>query len=202
MPSLIQHRPSIAISLHPAAMGAYAWLQTYPLLIDHAQLPASLCTALMHQPLSGVMTPDNRSRQFQMFCPLLQPRFWFENRVPDETLLIHYGENEISDEQIEKFSWSSALSHFLFSVNEKNLASVRDSLQTHMPEYLHRKLFSAKKITDQALCQWTGKSRSTFIQQRNKTKSQSASTEIKEAYAELMVEILGRAWNKDGEQRD
>ena len=175
-------RPGLIFSLHPAARAAYEWLEAYPRLIDWNTLPSPLIDALLVQPLNGVMRykvkTSSRGRvtkiptEFQFYAPLWPARYWPGNQPPAGTLLLYDEESAApSAEDIERSAWLSVLQLLVFSVNTNSVATLRDNLQELIPESVSRSLFGKKKVSDADLCRWTGLSRGTLIQQRQRIRA-------------------------------
>lgn len=199
-------RPDLIISLHPAARAAYEWLEAYPRLIDWNTLPSPLIDALLVQPLNGVMRykvkTSSRGRvtkiptEFQFYAPLWPARYWPGNQPPAGTLLLYDEESAApSAEDIERSAWLSVLQLLVFSVNTNSVATLRDNLQELIPESVSRSLFGKKKVSDADLCRWTGLSRGTLIQQRQRIRADD--TVVPEPADPLA--LLARPWSADGE---
>lgn len=184
MPVLSHVQPGLSITLHPAARAAYEWLETYPRLIDWSTLPSGLINALLEQPLHGVMRSDvqttatGRTRkvpaEFQFYAPLWPARYWPDSRPPAGTLLIYEdSSNPLPQEEIEKAAWLSVLQLLVFSVDTKLIATLRDDLQSLLPTTLSHSLFGKQKVSDADVRRWTGLSRGTLIQQRQRTRAET-----------------------------
>ena len=174
MPEIIKFRSSMRVSLHPAAIAAYTWLQEYSCLIDLDRLPKPLLSQLMSQPIFGVMTSITKTeRAFSLFSPLMQSRLWEKQTPPEGALLIYYSKDELAEQQIETAAWISALTPLCFSIDAKRLAGLRDSLLRHMPAHQHQALLGENRISDSTLCRWTKRRRSTLIQQRAKNRPET-----------------------------
>ena len=182
MPSVSLARPGLIFSLHPAARAAYEWLEAYPRLIDWSALPACFTDALLVQPLQGVMrykmktsekgTTRKIPLEFQLYAPLWPARYWPGNQPLAGTLLLYDEESAApSAEDIERSAWLSVLQLLVFSVNTNSVATLRDNLQELIPESVSRSLFGKKKVSDADLCRWTGLSRGTLIQQRQRIRA-------------------------------
>lgn len=182
MPSVSLARPGLIFSLLPAARAAYEWLEAYPRLIDWSALPACFTDALLVQPLQGVMrykmktsekgTTRKIPLEFQLYAPLWPARYWPGNQPPAGTLLLYDEESAApSAEDIERSAWLSVLQLLVFSVNTNSVATLRDNLQELIPESVSRSLFGKKKVSDADLCRWTGLSRGTLIQQRQRIRA-------------------------------
>lgn len=181
MPAISHCQPGLSITLHPAARAAYEWLETYPRLIDWSALPSGLINALLEQPLHGVMrfdaqtTATGRTKkvpaEFQFYAPLWPARYWPDSRPPAGTLLIYEdSSNTLPQEEIEKAAWLSVLQLLVFSVDAKLIATLRDDLQSLLPTSLSHSLFGKQRVSDADVRRWTGLSRGTLIQQRQRTR--------------------------------
>ncbi len=201
--SLAKH--DLTINLHPAARAAYEWLETYPRLIDWNTLPSPLISALLAQPLQGVMRYDSNKTargplkktptEFLFYAPIWLARYWPDSQPPEGTLLIHNDASSgHSSERIEKMAWVSALQLLVFSVDSNSIATIRDSLQELLPTSLSLELFGKGKISDADLCHWSGLSRGTLIQQRQR---QRADTPLQKQESTLVQ--LAQPWNPDSE---
>ena len=182
LPVLLHAQPGLSITLHPAARAAYEWLETYPRLVNWSTLPSSLVNPLLEQPLHGVMRSDTKTTvrgrirkvpvEFQFYAPLWPARYWPGSQAPSGTLLIYDDSSATrSFEEIEKVAWLSVLQLLVFSVDTNLIAALRDDLQELLPEPLSHSLFGKKKVSDADLCRWTGLSRGTLIQQRQRTRT-------------------------------
>lgn len=198
-------RPDLIISLHPVARGAYEWLEAYPRLIDWSTLPSPLIDALLVQPLQGVMRYEMKTTakggvrknptEFQFYAPLWAARYWPGSKPPPGTLLIHDDASaDRSNDEIEQAAWLSVLQLLVFSVDENAVATLRDNLQELMPEPLSRSLFGKKRVSDADLCRWTGLSRGTLIQQRQRLRPDAAAMEP----ADLLA-FLAKPWSPGSE---
>ena len=201
--SLAKH--DLTINLHPAALAAYEWLETYPRLLDWNSLPSPLISALLAQPLQGVMRYDTKPTargnikktptEFLFYAPIWHARYWPDSHPPEGTLLIHDdGSSDHSSEHIEKTAWVSALQLLVFSVDSNSIATMRDSLQELLPTSLSLELFGKGKITDADLCRWSGLSRGTLIQQRQR---QRTDTTLQKQ--ESILVQLAQPWNPSSE---
>ncbi|WP_350996490.1 hypothetical protein [Shewanella sp. TB7-MNA-CIBAN-0143] len=197
-------RSGIKVTLHPLAIPAYDWLTILPKLIDWNTLPASFTASLLSEPLRGVMhyesTEKNRKirhkpTKFSLYAPLWPALYWPANHPPDSTILIHNSAtNQPDDQDIERAAWLSVLSLMMFSVDRRSIAELRDSLQTQLPEHLSRTLFNKKKISDADLCRWTGLTRGTLIQQRQRGKSTTTTVTTIDP-----LEALAQPWSQKHE---
>lgn len=99
-------------------------------------------------------------------------RYWPGNQPPAGTLLLYDEESAApSAEDIERSAWLSVLQLLVFSVNTNSVATLRDNLQELIPESVSRSLFWQKKVSNADLCRWTGLSRGTLIQQRQRIRA-------------------------------
>lgn len=198
-------RPDLIISLHPAARAAYAWLETYPRLIDWGTLPTPLIDALLVQPLQGVMRYETKTTakgcirknptEFQFYAPLWAARYWPGSMPPAGTLLIHDDASaDRSNAEIEQAAWLSVLQLLVFSVDANAVATLRDNLQELMPEPLSRSLFGKKRVSYADLCRWTGLSRGTLTQQLKRLRPNSSAMEP----ADLLA-FLAKPWSPGSE---
>ncbi len=206
MPSVSLTRPGLIFSLHPAARAAYEWLERYPRLVDWSALPACFTDALLVQPLQGVMrykmktsekgTTRKIPLEFQLYAPLWPARYWPSNQPPAGTLLLYDEESALpSTEDIERSAWLSVLQLLVLSVNTNSVATLRDNLQELLPEPVLHSLFGKKKVSDADLCCWTGLSRGTLIQQRQRMRpDDTVAAEPADPLA-----LLARPWSADGE---
>jgi hypothetical protein len=201
--SLAKH--GFTINLHPAARAAYEWLETYPRLIDWNTLPSPLISGLLSQPLLGVMRYDTTQTargttkktptEFLFYAPIWLARYWPDSQPPEGSLLIHDDESsDHSNERIEKAAWVSALQLMVFSVDSNSIATIRDSLQKQLPTSVSLELFGKGKISDADLCHWSGLSRGTLIQQRQR---QRADISLQKQESTLVQ--LAQPWNPDSE---
>ncbi len=206
MPALSHSQPGLSITLHPAARAAYEWLETYPRLIDWSTLPSGLINALLEQPLHGVMRSDvqttatGRTRkvpaEFQFYAPLWPARYWPDSQPPAGTLLIYEdSSNTLPQEEIEKVAWLSVLQLLVFSVDANSIATLRDGLHELLPKPLSLSLFGKKTVSDVDLCRWTGLSRGTLIQQRQRIRSETAVLKPADPLA-----MLVKPWSLDSDE--
>ena len=201
--SVSQAKHDLTINLHPAARAAYEWLETYPRLLDWNSLPSPLISALLAQPLQGVMRYDSHKTargtlrknptEFLFYAPIWLARYWPDSQPPAGTLLIHNdASSDHSSEHIEKAAWVSALQLLVFSVDSNSIATIRDSLQELLPTSLSLELFGKGRITDADLCRWTGLRRGTLIQQRQRLSTNHATQEQASSLAQL-----AKPWTPD-----
>lgn len=177
MPPIFYANANLKINLHPAAQTAYEWLENYPLLVDWQSLPVTLTNAMQREPLRGVMeyqiSTTNRGTKkipsrFLFFAPLWPARHWLNNELPEGVMLIDDETMHDKKEQIEAAAWISVLQLFIHSVDVKSISSLRENFQEWLPPKLANELFNKKKVTDNDIKIWTGISRGTLIQQRQR----------------------------------
>ena len=160
------------IQLHPAARFAYEWSQLYPRLISHGRAPNEPMTILSRTALHCVIQAGNedsrsKSRTFLFYSPIWAALCWPSGHPPVGSRLIYETSNAVpTEKQIEIEAWCSALQPLLLSVQTSQIALLRDSLQSMMPQSVSKLLFDKSKISDTDICHWTGLARGTLIQQR------------------------------------
>lgn len=168
----------IKFSIHPLAHAAYEWIHAYPKLINWNNLSPLIAKQLLQQPLQGVMLykneRSNRKKQpysFQLYAPLWPALYWEKHTPPPGTLLIHNSSSNIlSNEYIEEQAWISTLSLLFMSVNNGELAMLREHFQSFLTRDIALKIFGKSQITDIDICEWAGCNRSTLVQQRRRAK--------------------------------
>ncbi|MGU5545221.1 hypothetical protein ACV1CV_12665 [Aeromonas veronii] len=192
----------LTFSIHPLAHGAYQWVLSYPRLISWQHLPSALIRQLGQQPLQGLMRYQASSKaggkmrpaEFQLFAPLWPAVYWDDPNPPDGTLLIHNdASHQPSDDEIETQAWASALTLLVTSTDSRELSSLRDLFQAQLPSHMARWFFDKTRISDRDLCQWTGCSRGTLVQQRQRV---AINTQPNEPISDP-IELLNMDWSPD-----
>ena len=167
--------PTLRFSIHPLAHAAYQWILTYPRLVSWKNLPSGLSSQLLRQPLQGVMFYQQgknrkmRPTEFLLFSPLWPALYWEAPYPPEGTLLIHNTPTHVPNGvDIERQAWASALGLLVMSVNNGELATLRENFQAQLPRHMAQYFFDKVQVSDADLCQWTGCSRGTLVQQRQR----------------------------------
>lgn len=173
--TLSRANPALRFSVHPIAHTAYQWILSYPRLVAWKNLPGGLTSQLLRQPLQGVMFYQQgknrkmRPTEFLLFAPLWPALYWEAPYPPEGTLLIHnIPSHAPNDVDIERQAWASALSLLAMSVDIGELATLRENFQAQLPRHMAQHFFDKVQVTDAELCQWTGCSRGTLVQQRRR----------------------------------
>ncbi|WP_278452728.1 hypothetical protein [Stutzerimonas kunmingensis] len=178
-------RASIRVELHPAAKAAYTWIRDLPRWVNLPEVPASLRAQLAVQPIEGVMN----QAQFRLYAPLWQALIWPEHQPPAGTLLICMQEAEITETEIERSAWVSALGSLLQAVEPRSISEVRDRLSESMPIRLHKELLGSRTLSDVTLSRWTGGARSTLSTQRKQKRSRAAQPEVPKSPRDILAEL-------------
>ncbi len=185
------------ISLHPSAKDAYLWINRYPFLFNFNALSGTLQDILSREMLLTVINDTREAKKHKkqkhlyVYAPLWPILFWQNNQPPIGTVLVQSG--PLSDEEIERAAWLSVLTPLFLSIDASKLSEIRESLCDHMPEHLQDPLFSTSKISDKQLCSWTGVSRGTLVQQRQKHRQKSPAPPS----TEDVIAILSQPWEKN-----
>uniref|UniRef100_E6XK87 Uncharacterized protein n=2 Tax=Shewanella TaxID=22 RepID=E6XK87_SHEP2 len=199
--TLYDANSEIDFSIHPLAAEAYEWVYDYPKLISWRKLPLSIVQQqLLSQPLQGVMVYQQsgtakrmRPTSFQLYAPLDSPMHWGQQHPPEGSRLIHNpATSVISDDDIVRRAWMSALHLFFSSVNPVEIASLREMFKSHLPGHIAQRIFGKKQITDIDICHWTGCNRSTLVQQRRRAKGSSDTTK---RAIQNPIELLNADWS-------
>ena len=179
-----QPHPDLIFSIHPLAHTAYEWVLSFPTLIEWHNLPTQLTNQLLRQPLQGIMRYRQQGKrdvmrpvEFQLFAPLWPALYWDTHHPPAETLLIHNTSSHFpDDEDIEQQAWASVMGLLALSINSGELASLREHFQTQLPHHVAQHFFGKDAITDADLTKWTGFSRGTLVQQRQRAAIKTQNT--------------------------
>lgn len=78
--------------------------------------------------------------------------------------------DELSDSDIERASWNSAMKSVLSSVDSLQLETLRRTINEDIPEYLRRDYFDAKKLSQTKIANHTHSSRPRLAKQYKKEK--------------------------------
>ncbi len=192
--------PDIVLKIHDKAIAAYKWMAEYPPLINWVNLPSPISSALLAQPLRGVLDPvagSKKAKIFYLYAPLWPAKYWSQSQIPSNTLLIYpKDESDLSDTRIESDAWASVLQMLFLSVDVQAIAPLRDGLQQLLPEWLSHELFGKKKLTDADVCRWTGLNRSTLTQQRRTLAANLGQcAPLDSDDLKTTIEQLGKPWN-------
>ncbi|MEJ6078407.1 hypothetical protein MT391_07625 [Vibrio sp. 1-Bac 57] len=155
-----------SIELHPLVENAYSFFHSQSFLFDKVNLGLNVLESLQSEQIFSVIRSDDKYLLISGFETL---GFSIESFDFRDRILIVY--DNLSDKEIEEKAWSGVFKILLSSMQENQLEPFRNSLNNSAPEFIIKKLFLSKKLTQKSLSECTPISISGLKKQKKRATS-------------------------------
>ena len=203
MPTIRKSPQSIEYVIHPQARDVFRFMserckpifhwETFPDPLKSALLQQQQFVGIMYSeqiPKSNSDETIKKAIRFEFISPVWALKYTEQLTPPPENFLVCYEPDELTDHQISLMSWSSVFQLLAFSVDRRILSNVWDGINEMVPVEILEELLSAKSLTLDVITAWTGGSKATIINQKQKEKQNIAATQSHHYSEQEMLSML------------
>lgn len=182
-------KKNLSIELHHRASDAYDFFHSQSFLFDKTKMSSETLSSLQNgQFFSVVHQLDDTALLFSGFEILGFSINQFD--MSEHNIIAH---DDLNDSEIEIAAWTGVIRTLLSSIQDSQLEIFRKSFNESAPESIIKKLFSAKKLTQNKLAKYTSLSVSGLKKQNNSANYELSEIEQNNVQSDIFEKLINEA---------
>lgn len=166
--------------VHPAAINAVIFAQSFSVLFDDAILEKTACCIINEIHFDAAKISSEKST-YALFSPIHHIAMFEPQIKQDLKTVLLYSDGELTDKEIEHKAWVSVLSAIMLSPDQTTILSqLQQQLNEQVPEHILIEFFGKSKISQQCIAYSTNHNIDTIKSQTKKNKKRE-----KESFSKL-----------------